>query len=147
MSTTQLDNNKAAEASVMSTPMISRFERWAPMAGIVFVLLMVGGGFLVSDVPNSDATEQEIAGYLADGDNHTRNIVGAYLWVIGALAFLCFLTRLRGDLRRAEGGKGRAVELGLWRRRSLCRGLDGFRRRLRVGGLCRRAERCSGHRP
>ena len=106
MSTTQLDNNKAAEASVMSTPMISRFERWAPMAGILFVLLMVGGGFLVSDVPNSDAAEQEIAGYLADGDNHTRNIIGAYLWVTGALAFLCFLTRLRGDLRRAEGGMG-----------------------------------------
>ena len=90
----------------MSTPMISRFERWAPMAGIVFVLLMIGGGFLVSDVPNSDAANHEIAGYLADGDNHTRNIIGAYLWVIGALAFLCFLTRLRGDLRRAEGGTG-----------------------------------------
>ena len=90
----------------MSTPMISRFEHWAPIAGILFVLLMIGGGFLVSDVPDSDAANQEIAGYLVDGDNHTRNIIGAYLWVTGALAFLCFLTRLRGDLRRAEGGTG-----------------------------------------
>ena len=106
MSTMQLADNRAAEAAVMGTPMLSRFERWAPIAGIAFVFLMVGGGFLVSDVPSSDAADREIAGYLADGDNHTRNIIGAYLWVTGALAFLCFLTRLRGDLRRAEGGIG-----------------------------------------
>ena len=42
----------------LRTPMISRFERWAPIAGIVFVLLMVGGGFLVSDVPDSDAANR-----------------------------------------------------------------------------------------
>ena len=100
MSITQLDNYTAAKASAISTPTISRFERWAPIAGIVFVLLMVGGGLLVSDVPNADATNHEIAGYLADGDNHARNIIGAYLWVTGAIAFLCFLTR------RAEGGRG-----------------------------------------
>ena len=90
----------------MNTPIVSRFERWAPIAGIAFVLLMVGGGFLISDVPESDAAAQEVTSYLADGDNHTRNLIGAYLWVTGALAFLWFLTRLRGDLRRAEGGTG-----------------------------------------
>jgi hypothetical protein len=83
--------------------------RWAPIGGIVFVVLMVSGSFLVSDVPKADAPQQEIADYLADGGNHTRNIIGAYLWVIGALAFLWFLTRLRSDLRRAEGGEAGAL--------------------------------------
>src|SRR5215813_14321232 len=80
----------------------SWFERWAPISGIVFVICMVVGSMLIGDVPAPDAPAQEIAGYLADSSNHTRNIVGAYVWVIGALAFLWFLVRLRADLRRAE---------------------------------------------
>jgi hypothetical protein len=86
--------------------MIGQIERWAPIAGIVFVVLMVVGSILIGDVPSPDAPEQEIAEYLGDSENHTRNIIGAYLWVVGALAFLWFLTRLRSDLRRAEGGTG-----------------------------------------
>ena len=81
-------------------------ERWAPISGIVFVVLMVVGSFLVSDMPSADASGREIAAYLGDSDNHTRNIIGAYLWAVGALAFLWFLTLLRSDLRRAEGGTG-----------------------------------------
>jgi hypothetical protein len=49
---------------------------------------------------------KDIADYLADSENHTRNIVGAYIWAVGGLAFLCFLTRLRSVLRGAEGGTG-----------------------------------------
>ena len=86
--------------------LISQVERWAPIGGIVFVVLMVVGSIFVGDLPDADASEQEIADYLADSDNHTRNIVGAYLWVLGALMFLWFLIRLRSDLRRAEGGTG-----------------------------------------
>ena len=44
--------------------------------------------------------------YLADSGNHTRNIIGAYLWVLGGLAFLGFVAGLRGVLRRAEGEPG-----------------------------------------
>jgi hypothetical protein len=84
--------------------MINRIERWAPISGIVFVVLMVVGSMLLGDIPSPDASEEEIVDYLADGANHTRNIIGAYLWVVGALAFLWFLTRLRSDLGRAEGG-------------------------------------------
>src|SRR5262247_4052347 len=86
--------------------MSNQIERWAPVGGIVFVVLMVVGSRLVGDVPVPNAPGQDIANYLADSANHTRNIIGAYLWAVGALAFLWFLTRLRGDLRRAEGGTG-----------------------------------------
>ena len=87
-------------------PATSWLERWAPIGGIAFVVLMVVGSMLISDVPAADATAQQIAGYLADSGNHARNIIGAYLWLIGALAFLWFLVRLRNDIRRAEGGMG-----------------------------------------
>jgi hypothetical protein len=85
---------------------ISQVERWAPIGGIVFVVLMVVGSIFVGDLPSADDSDQEIADYLADSDNHTRNIIGAYLWVVGALFFLWFLTGLRSDLRKAEGGTG-----------------------------------------
>ena len=66
---------------------LSQAGRWAPIAGIAFVALMVSGSFLVSDVPKADASQQEIANYLTDSGNHTRNIIGAYLWALGALRF------------------------------------------------------------
>src|SRR5215470_4027217 len=86
--------------------MTTRIERWAPFAGVVFVVLMVVGSMLVGTVPEPNASQQDVGAYLSDGSAQMRNLVGAYLWVIGALAFLWFLSRLRSDLRRTEGGSG-----------------------------------------
>jgi hypothetical protein len=74
---------------------------------------MVVGSMLVGDVPDPNAPPQQIADYLADSGNHMRNIIGAYLWMVGALMFLWFLTRLRSDLRRAEGGTGALTTLAV----------------------------------
>jgi hypothetical protein len=71
--------------------------RWAPVSGIVFVVLMVVGSMLIGDVPSPDASTKQMAAYLTADGNHTRNLVGAYMWVVGALAFLWFLMRLRND--------------------------------------------------
>ena len=81
-------------------------QRWAALSGIVFVVLMLVGAAFVGDVPKGDASAQEIASYLTDSGNHTRNIIGAYLWVLGGLAFLGFVAGLRSVLRRAEGDPG-----------------------------------------
>jgi hypothetical protein len=86
--------------------MARQLERWAPLGGIIFVVLMVVGTYFVADVPDPDAPQQAIADYLGDSANHTRDIIGAYMWVLGALAFLWFVTRLRSVLRGAEGGTG-----------------------------------------
>ena len=96
---------------IEATPKVQWIERWAPIAGLVFVALMVVGSSLVGQVPLPDASEREILDYLADGDAHTRNLIGSYLWVFGSLTFLWFLTRLRSDLRRAEGGTGPLTNL------------------------------------
>ena len=81
-------------------------HRWTALSGIVFVGLMLTGASFILDVPKADASAQEIAGYLADSDNLMRTIVGAYLWVLGGLAFLGFVAGLRTVLRRAEGDPG-----------------------------------------
>jgi hypothetical protein len=81
-------------------------RRWAALSGIVFVVLMLTGAYFVTDVPEADASAQEIAGYLADSGDHRRNIIGAYIWVLGGLAFLGFIAGLRAVLRRAEGEPG-----------------------------------------
>jgi len=81
-------------------------QRWAALSGIVFVVLMLVGATFVLDVPKGDASAHEIASYLTASGNHTRNIVGAYLWVLGGLAFLGFVAGLRSVLRRAEGDPG-----------------------------------------
>jgi hypothetical protein len=86
--------------------MARQLERWAPLGGFIFVVLMVVGTAFVADVPDPDAPQRQLATYLADSGNHTRNIIGAYMWVLGALAFLWFVTRLRSVLRGAEGGTG-----------------------------------------
>jgi len=92
--------------------MSNQLERWAPLGGIIFVVLMVIGVVLLGDHPDPDAPDQEIADYLGDSGNHTRNIIGAYAWVLAGVGFLWFLTHLRGVLRSAEGGAGTLSNLG-----------------------------------
>jgi len=92
--------------------MSNAIERWAPLGGIIFVVLLVIGTGLLGDHPDPDAPEQEITDYLADSGNHTRNIIGAYLWVLAGIGFVWFLTHLRGVLRSAEGGSGTLSNLG-----------------------------------
>jgi hypothetical protein len=54
--------------------MARQLERWAPLGGIIFVVLMITGTTFVADVPDPDAPQQQLATYLADSSNHTRNI-------------------------------------------------------------------------
>jgi hypothetical protein len=92
--------------------MSNQLARWAPLGGIIFVVLIVIGTGLVGDHPDPDAPEQEIADYFGDGGAHTRNIIGAYLWVLAGIGFLWFLTGLRSVLRAAEGAAGTLSNLG-----------------------------------
>jgi hypothetical protein len=78
----------------------------------VFVVFLIVGLVLIADFPDADAPDQEITDYLSDSDVHTRNIIGFYLWTVAGVAFLWFLSHLRGVLRRAEGEPGTLSTLG-----------------------------------
>ena len=90
----------------------SLWTRGAPIGGILFVVLLVVGVVLIGDHPDPDASDQEIADYLADGDKHTLNIIGLYFWALAGVSLLWFLSHLRGVLRSAEGGSGALSNLG-----------------------------------
>ncbi len=81
----------------------TRWERWGAWAGIVFAILFVGAVVLVGDMPDADAPEAEYADFLDDDGNQTRVVMGFYLWAVGGLAFLWYLSTVYRVLNGAEG--------------------------------------------
>jgi hypothetical protein len=93
----------------------SRVERWAryaPLTGVVAVVLWVIGVVInevVGDSPDDDAPAQEFAAYFED---ETGSIFGGFFFfALGTLFFLWFLGSLRAALARAEGGVARLASL------------------------------------
>jgi hypothetical protein len=91
----------------------ARWERHAPLAGVLAVVLWVVGIFVISgpghlDNNSSDAPEKILSQYV----NHSTAIqLGAWLVVLGSLAFLWFVASLRSALFSAEGGTGRVATI------------------------------------
>lgn len=86
-----------------------RWERWAPLAGVAYVVLVVAALFVTGE--GAGDTPQEYSAYYADSGNRTKEIFGFFLLVAGALVFLWFLAALRGYLARAEGEGARWTAL------------------------------------
>jgi hypothetical protein len=84
-----------------------RWERLAPLSGVVFVILVVVSIVL----QNADSPEDfpgkpsEIVTYYED--NVDRILAGSWIGLIGAFFLLWFVSVLRSRLRVAEGGTGR----------------------------------------
>lgn len=84
-----------------------RWERLAPLTGIVAVVLVIVG-FIVfesGDTPDSESSPEQVASYF---ENDQGTIIGGtFVTAIGLLFFIWFLGSLRSRLYRAEGGVGR----------------------------------------
>jgi hypothetical protein len=83
------------------------WERWAPLAGIVGVALLVIAFAVAGSTPDTDATDEKIAAYLGDHSNQVQNITGFFLFLAGILFVLAFFAALRSRLVDAESGGGR----------------------------------------
>ncbi len=92
--------------------MSNLIERWAPLGGIIFVVLLIIGLVLIADSPDFDASDQEVTDYLNDDGNLVRNVIGFYMWGVAAMAFLWFASGVRTELRRAEGESSALSTLG-----------------------------------
>jgi hypothetical protein len=89
-----------------------RWERLAPLSGVVAVILFVVGSIVfevVGDTPDDDATAQQYLSYFRDEDGSIW--VGAWIFLLGAAFFVWFLGTLRAALYRAEGGIGRIASI------------------------------------
>ncbi|HVT19797.1 MAG TPA: hypothetical protein VHE57_00210 [Mycobacteriales bacterium] len=87
-------------------------------AGIVFVALFVVGTFMSIDGPSTDSSDsanvldQKWVSWLASSSNRVEHVIGAYLLILGGIAFVWFCVGLRDRLERsgaAEDGAGRLV--------------------------------------
>src|SRR5271169_2199160 len=86
-------------ATIGSGPRVSRVGTWM---GIAFVVLFVAG-FGAIPTPSNNKNTAQWAQWWNDSGHRAGAIVGAYLMVLGALAFVWFASSLRDQF--GEGGR------------------------------------------
>lgn len=91
----------------------ARWERIAPLVGVKAVVLWVIGVVILTgpghlDNNSNDTPAQILSQYVS---HSTAIQLGAWLVVVGALAFIWFLGSLRVVLYSAEGGAGRIASI------------------------------------
>jgi hypothetical protein len=90
---------------------LARLERFAPLAGVVAVVLWLLGIVVVEsgNTPADDAPIAEIARYFETEENSLY--LGAVLFFLGILFFVWFAASLRAAVVRAERGVGRVASV------------------------------------
>jgi hypothetical protein len=86
--------------------------RLAPVAGLVWVALVIVSVILGGDQPGNDDSIEKFVSYFSDSGNRDQLAVATLLAAIGGPAFLWFLTGLRDLLRSEEGLWGNGAPLG-----------------------------------
>jgi hypothetical protein len=81
-------------------------QRWAPLAGPIFVVLIVIAFFVSGSSPDSSDSNAKIVSFLADSSNQTANEVAFLLLVVAVLFLFVFYAVLRSRLVEAEGPPG-----------------------------------------
>jgi glucan phosphoethanolaminetransferase (alkaline phosphatase superfamily) len=82
--------------------MLARWERWAPLTGVVAIVVLLLG-FIVVGGDTPDATDDSAAKIMTFYKKHDGSQEGAaFLVIIAAAIFLFFVGTLRGALARAS---------------------------------------------
>jgi hypothetical protein len=87
------------------------WQRWAPLTGVVFVVLMIVGFAIAGSSPSTDDSNAKIARYLAKSSNQDRNVVAFFIVLLAMLFLVAFFASLRARLVRAEGNVNRLSSL------------------------------------
>jgi hypothetical protein len=86
-----------------------RWQRWSPLAGVAFAILLLAA--LGVSLSGPGDTPAEVSDWYADDSNRGAAFFVFFLLVGAALVFLWFLAALRGVLVRAEGDPARWTAL------------------------------------
>jgi hypothetical protein len=88
-----------------------RWERYAPLAGVLAVILWVISVFVIesADSPDEDAGGEAIAAYF-ESEGGTI-LAGSFIFMVGTAVFIWFLGSLRARLFWAEGGPRRVTAI------------------------------------
>src|SRR2546423_7393697 len=84
-----------------SRPRVVAWERYAPLAGVVSVVLWVVGILISQGAIKDKSPETILASYTS---KEGRILLGGLVWLIGTVFFFWFLGSLRARLAEAEGG-------------------------------------------
>lgn len=91
------------EPAVSTTPPRTGLLRWAPLGGVVFVVLFVIGTiFLFSGAPSGDDSPTKVRAWFADSGHRDRINVGWILIGLGVFFLLWFIASLRRAVSRVE---------------------------------------------
>lgn len=87
----------------------TRFERYAPLAGVgYFVLGIIGSGLAEPDPGFAPTSDKVVAYFTAHKD---AVMASRTVYLVSMVLLLWFVSSLRSRLRQAEGGQGRLAEL------------------------------------
>lgn len=92
----------------MMATRLRAWERFAPLAGMLTVVLWVAGVLVLeggAGQPNDRATGAQLASYFEE--NRTALLIGVFVFMLGCAFFIWFLGVLRNWIHEAEGGLGR----------------------------------------
>lgn len=91
-----------------------RLERWAPLAGIVYVALAIVAIAFVLRGPDTSGNPQKLIDYYSTSSHRRDGIIGALFFMAAIFFFLWFLAALRTRLSRlgGDGVLSSAVLLG-----------------------------------
>jgi hypothetical protein len=81
------------------------WARYAPLAGLLFVALVVASIIIGGETPETDDPTVKVVAEWARDDS--EQIASAIISALAAIPFLWFLGSLRSTLRAGEGGTGR----------------------------------------
>jgi hypothetical protein len=87
-----------------------RWAQWAPLSGIVFVVLFVVGIMLLN-TPDTDDPLTKIKAFYDDSGNRRQIIIAAYVLWLSGVFFFWFLASLRSRLMSVEGPPGRLTSI------------------------------------
>jgi hypothetical protein len=87
------------------------WDRYAPLTGLLSVACSLVGVMFVLNQPQDKDSNAKIVAYFADNAHRVHGVVGFFVFLVGILLLLVFLTVLRERLLAAEGQPGRLSAL------------------------------------
>ena len=87
------------------------WDRWAPLTGLLSVACSLVGILFALNQPQDKDSNAKIVAYFANHTHRVYGIVGFFVFLVGLLLLLAFLTALRERLLEAEGQPGRLSAL------------------------------------